>query len=199
MRCEPFPAFRGARTGPRSQAGGTLATLQSTLPRLVQRRNDRYRSLHSPTQGALLREQERSAYPSIVSEEFDQALGRLAQIVDELTRVPIDDFPTRDALMRERDSLREQLAELRGSDDPDAARSTHQLSRELEALERSADALRKLRIDQVVQSGGGPREAPTGGAGVTAINIRMSEATGLAAMERRIQRLRSIIQDRESD
>ncbi len=35
MRCEPFPAFRGARTGPRSRAGGTLATLQSTIPRVV--------------------------------------------------------------------------------------------------------------------------------------------------------------------
>jgi len=35
VRCEPFPAFRGARTGPRSRAGGTLATLQSTLPRVV--------------------------------------------------------------------------------------------------------------------------------------------------------------------
>ena len=50
-----------------------------------------------------------SAYPLIMSEELDQALMRLSQVVDGLTRVPIDDFPARDTLMRERDALRAKL------------------------------------------------------------------------------------------
>ncbi|MCH7585774.1 MAG: hypothetical protein IH941_11565 [Acidobacteria bacterium] len=133
-----------------------------------------------------------------MSEEFDQALHRLSEIVDELTRVPIDDFPTRDALMRERDSLRDQLAVLRGDADPDVARSTHDLGRELEALETSADALQRQKIDHVKQSGGGPHSGEMGSHSVVGINVRISEATGLAAMQRRIQRLRSILEDRES-
>jgi len=134
-----------------------------------------------------------------MSEEFDRVLGRLSQIVDELTRVPVDDFPTRDTLMRERDSLRDQLAVLRGDSDPDAARSTDELARELKALESSADALRRQKIDAVKQAGGGSRSGEMGNLGVVGINARISEATGLAAMERRIQRLRSIIEDRESE
>jgi len=135
-----------------------------------------------------------------MSEEFDQILMRLSQVVDELTRVPIDDFPARDVLMRERDALRGQLAELRGDIDPDAERSTEELSRELKALESSADALQRQKIDAVVQAGGGsPGSGEMGNLGVVELNARMSEATGLAAMERRIQRLRSIIEDRASE
>ena len=78
------------------------------------------------------------------------------------------------------------------------ARSTHDLGRELEALEMSADALQRQKIDHVKQSGGGPHSGEMGSHSVVGINVRISEATGLAAMERRIQRLRSILEDRES-
>ena len=141
-----------------------------------------------------------SAYRSIMGEAFDRALRRLSQIVDELTRVPVDDFPARDALMRERDTLRNELADLRGQTDPDTARSTDDLARELKALESSAADLKRQRIDAVVQAGGGsPGGGQMGNLGVTALNARLTEATGLAAMERRIDRLRSIIEDRASE
>ena len=133
-----------------------------------------------------------------MEDEFDQALMRLSQVVDELTWVPIDDFPARDALVRERDELRNQLADLRGHVDPDAARSTDDLARELKALESSAAALQRLKIDPVKQAGGGSRSGEMGNVGVVGINARISEATGLAAMERRIYRLRSIIEDRNA-
>ena len=133
-----------------------------------------------------------------MGDEFDQALRRLSEIVDELTRVPVDDFPKRNVLMRERDALRNQLAELRGTDDPDAERSTEDLTRELKGLESSASALQAQRIDAVVQAGGGsPGGGQMGNLGVTALNSRMTEATGLAALVRRIERIRSILDDRD--
>ena len=74
------------------------------------------------------------------------------------------------------------------------------MSRELKALESSAAALQRQKIDVVVQAGGGsPGSGQMGNLGVVELNARMSEATGLAAMERRIQRLRSIIEDRASE
>jgi hypothetical protein len=132
-----------------------------------------------------------------MSEEFDRTLGRLSQVVDELTRVPADDFPTRDALMRELDASRDHLAVLQGDADPDAARSTDELGRELAALEMSADALRRQKIDPVQQARGS-RSGEMGNLGVVGINAAISEASGLTAMERRIQRLRSILEDRNS-
>ena len=135
-----------------------------------------------------------------MGDEFDQALQRLSAVVDELTRVASDDFPKRSALMGERDALRNRLAELRGTSDPDADRSTEDLALELKGLEASAAALQAQKIDPIVQAGGGsPGGGQMGNLGVTALNARMSEATGQAALIQRIERLRSILQDRQSD
>ena len=134
-----------------------------------------------------------------MDQTFDEALKRLSEVVDELTRVPTDDFPRRDALMRERDRLRTRLADLRGDVDPHAGRSTDDLAAELKALEASAAELRKHRIDPVRQAGGGTGYGgEMGNLGAIEINRRITESTGLGDLERRIQRLRAVIADRRA-
>lgn len=132
--------------------------------------------------------------------DFDDMLTRLGEVTDALIALPDDAFAERDALRREQDELRERLADLRGDADPDADRPTSDLERELAGLEAGAEGLRKQKIDYAKQMGGGPGGAgEMPGVGSVGLNIGMAEATGLAAMERRMRRIRSILADREAD
>jgi hypothetical protein len=135
-------------------------------------------------------------YPVCMDTEFDRLLARLSEIDTELAGLADDDFPARYPLLSERDVLRDRLAELRESDDPDLSRSTEDLLREVTALEANIEALRDQKIDLVAQAGGGPYGSEMGNLGGVALNTQMSDATGLTALEQRAQRLRSILAER---
>jgi len=132
-----------------------------------------------------------------MSDAFDRALRDLSRVIEELSEAAPDDFATRSTLMQKRDQLRDKVARLRGDDSSEAGRSTEDLHRELSSLEKAAEELRELKIDAVKQAGGGSRTGEMGTLGVMGINARISEASSLTAIEQRIQRLRSIIEDRK--
>ena len=119
----------------------------------------------------------------------------LVNVQDQLLALADDDFAEKYRLQVLRDELREQASRFRV--DLDLDRSDETLLQEHAARRSQIDAINKLRINSVTQSGAGSPAAPGAShAAHAAINRGIADAQGIGEINARIARLESILDDR---
>ena len=122
-------------------------------------------------------------------ERLEEINQRLAQIQDELLTLADDDFARRNTLHSERDVLRDEAAAYRRDQDQD--RPSSDLIEELKARRSQLESIAAKQADGSFAGTG------SGGAGdAIGINKGIDEATGRAAVERRIAAIESILTKR---
>ena len=124
--------------------------------------------------------------------DLDRITKELAAVDDAICRLPDDAFAERYELLKQRDALREEAADL--PHDWDAQRTTEELERELEVLQLHLDAIDDEQIDLVSDDGGGDVDSSTFG-----LNQKIAAANDAAAIRERIVRLKGILADRRVD
>lgn len=128
-------------------------------------------------------------------ERLEEINKRLAEIQDELLALSDDDFATKNALQSERDKLRDEATEYRK--DPDQDRPSSELIEELKARRSQLGSIAKKYVSAAKQADGSFAGTGSGGAGDSiSINKGIDEATGRAAVERRIAALEAILTKR---
>lgn len=105
-----------------------------------------------------------------------------------------DDPATRRDLIGRRDELREaaRIAALEND-------TTEQLTAELAALRERWTALQRMRIDVVQQSGGGAEHGIDNARDAMRINQEIDRSQGRSDIENRINAIRRILEQRDTD
>lgn len=128
-------------------------------------------------------------------ERLEEINQRLAQIQDELLTLADDDFARKNTLHSERDKLRNEAAAYRRDQDQD--RPSSELIEELKARRSQLESIANKYVSAAKQADGSFAGTGSGGAGdAIGINKGIDEATGRAAVERRITALESILTKR---
>lgn len=127
--------------------------------------------------------------PETTSEqELADLGGRLAQLNEELYRLPSDDFAARIELKDRINVVRAEIAKVRSRPTPE---NREALLGELKRLEAQWDALAAGRIDVVRQAGGGSMGGDFGfAADAMRINREIDAVSGRAELETRIARIK---------
>lgn len=124
-----------------------------------------------------------------------ELIAQLADVQQRLLDLPDDAFAEKFELLKERDALRDEAAGY--AETLDRKRTDEDLLRELAALRSQAQSIEDMRIDLVVQAGGGgATTGEMGNLGGVKINKAIEDGHGLPKIRSRIGVIKGVLNDR---